>query len=113
MATQSDLYIDQGTLQEAIITVDDEDYGIPVLNLSGYTPSAKMSRHFSSKTKYDIYVEIHGSPVNGQLRLVFYPDSTANIQYGNYMYEVKIISTTDPTNIKRVLEGVVYIRPKI
>jgi hypothetical protein len=104
---KQNLYVDQGaTFTETIQLLDDE--GLP-LNLSGYTGSGKMRKHYtSSNVAANIAVSVFDT--TGTLKLDMTANVTGAIASGRYVYDVEIVNVDGTI---RALEGIVTVTPQV
>lgn len=108
MAAYSNLHIDQSTEWNVIIDVtDDNDNAFP---LDGFTAKCQMRKSYYTNTAYDIPATVYGTPANGQIQLALTPAESAAFTPGRYVYDV-IVRNGDDSVVKRVVEGIVHIRP--
>lgn len=108
MAAYSNIYVDQSTEFSVVIDVtDDNDNPYP---LDGFTAKCQMRKSYYTNTAYDIPATVFGVPANGQVQLALTPAESAAFKPGRYVYDV-IIRNGDDSVVKRVVEGVMHIRP--
>jgi len=109
MATSRDLYIDQGTDYNVIISVKNSD-GTPI-NLSNYNVKSQMSKSHYSNTVYDLNAAIYDA-VLGSISLGLTSTQSDLIPSGRFVYDVEITQTQ--TGIKkRIIEGIITITPQV
>jgi hypothetical protein len=111
MATVINFLVDQGTKFEGIAEIQNED-GTP-FNLTDYVPYGQFKRSYYTNTAYDINVSIVGDPQNGEVKLVLLPTTTSGIRPGRYVYDVEVHNPNDPTDIKRILQGILTLDPEV
>ena len=97
------LSIDQGTRFSTSLKIK-LDGG--ALNLSGYTFSSKLKKHYAATTSYPFTVSI-ASTSSGIISIGMASTITATIPPGRYVYDV--ISTTSGVPNK-VVEGTVIVK---
>lgn len=97
------LSIDQGTRFSTSLKIK-LDGG--ALNLSGYTFSSKLKKHYAATTSYPFTVSI-ASTTSGIINIGMASTITATIPPGRYVYDV--ISTTSGVASK-VIEGTVIVK---
>lgn len=108
MATEDNLYIDQGTHYIKTITVVDGDGNI--IDLTGYVVKSQMRKYYKSTSGYTFQSGIF-SLEEGKIYIGMDKDETGAIPAGRYLYDIEI---TSPFGEKtRVLEGVVTVTPEI
>ena len=109
MATQVNIFADQGSDYTLDLSVK-EDNGSNT-NLTTYTTTAKFAKNYGSSQTYSFTVETV-SAADGTLKIKLPAETSANVASGKYEYDVKIDSTSlDIT--RRVIEGILTIRPKV
>ena len=109
MAQSLNLRIDQGSDYLINLTVSDET-GIPY-DLTEWTANSSFAKHHTSSTYYDFNTEAV-VPANGNLNLVLPGADSTDIPSGRYYYDVVLKSNAN-TAVKRVMQGVVTIDPKV
>ena len=108
MATISNLYIDQGSDFNSIITLTNQDGTI--LDLTGYTVKSQFRKSYNSSS----YVEFSASVYNaslGQITLGLTAAQSSAVAAGRYLYDIEI--TTSGGSKTRALEGIIVISPEI
>ena len=100
------LVIDQGADFNQTLNLQSSLTNAP-LNLVGYTGSAQLRKHSSSRGKYDLTVTFVDR-VNGVIRLGLTDTITSRIKPGRYIYDIIL---TDGSGFKeRIVEGSVLVR---
>ena len=107
MATKTNIVIDQGSNYQTSINITADD-GDPI-NLTGYTASAQLRKHFTSLSNYAFTVTI--TPITGIVTLSMSSSMTGSIPAGRYVYDCELISSSDIT--LRIVEGVATITPQV
>jgi len=106
----AELTIDQGAnLSSTIDLTNDDGTAINLANTS-FTAQIRKS-YYSTNPTANITVEVEGSAANGRIRLSLDAANTANIKAGRYLYDLKMIDSSN-THI-RVIEGIVTITPQV
>lgn len=77
------------------------------LDLTGYTASAQLRKHSSSKNYYDFTVEFTDR-TNGQIKLSLTDTITKRIKAGRYQYDL-LLTDSNLEKIK-ILEGSALVR---
>lgn len=97
------LSIDQGTkfLTSLRIKLDGG-----ALNLSGYTFSSKLRKHYAATTSYPFTVSI-ASTTNGTIEIGMASTITATIPPGRYVYDVLSNLNGSPN---KIVEGTVIVK---
>jgi len=106
MATKANLVIDQGTTFTTTLTVTDDDG--TALDLTGYTGSAQLRKHYTSSNSVSFTVLV--TPVSGEVTLSLTANATANITAGRYVYDCEL---TNSGTVSRILEGIVTVTPQV
>ena len=109
MAAKANIVIDQGADFSSTITVTD-DAGDTV-DLTGYTASGQIRKHYTSNTSYNFTTSFGVPRTNGLLTLSLSRATTANIEAGRYVYDVEITSAANTRS--RLVEGIVTITPEV
>ncbi len=108
MATVSNLYIDQGSDFNSIVTLTSQD-GTP-LELTGYTVKSQFRKSYQSSSATEFQVSVY-SAANGQIKISLPASVSTTLNAGRFLYDVEITSFTGER--KRVLEGIVVLTPEI
>jgi hypothetical protein len=106
MATKANLVIDQGTTFTTTLTVTDDDGD--ALDLTGYTGSAQIRKHYTSSNSVSFSVSV--TPASGEVTLSLTANATANITAGRYVYDCEL---TNSGTVSRILEGIVTVTPQV
>lgn len=107
MAIKANLIIDQGTTYSTTIDVTD-DNDMPI-NLSGYTGSAQLRKHYSSSNSTIFTVSL--APLDGIVILSLTSTQTAALKAGRYVYDVELTNTSNV--VSRIVEGIVTVTPQV
>jgi hypothetical protein len=106
MATKANIVIDQNATFNTEIDLTDENGNL--LDLNGYTANSQIRRWYTSTNAAATFTV---NLQSGAIFLSLTADSTANLVYGRYVYDVIL---TDPQNNKtRVVEGIVTVTPGV
>jgi len=110
-AGYSDQYLEQGASFNSQLTLSD-DYGVPY-DLTGFTIESRAKKSYTTaNVAFNFTVTIDPDPTTGIINLSLSYQTSANVPYGKYVYDVLIKETS--TNFKtRVLEGQIYIAPGV
>lgn len=109
MAAKANIVIDQGTDFSTSITVTD-DAGDPV-DLTGYTASGQVRKHYTSNTSYDFTMSFDTPRSSGVLTFSMPRSVTEAIEAGRYVYDVEITSGANTRS--RLVEGIVTVTPEV
>jgi hypothetical protein len=104
MATKHHFPIDQGTTFEMDINLNDENGD--ELDTTGWSARGKFRKHFTSSNSVSFTTAI----ANGSLTLTLTAAQTANVVAGRYVYDIELVD--DSSQVYRILEGIVTIRPE-
>ena len=107
MATKANLVIDQGATWNSTVTLTDPDGNF--IDLSSYTGTSQMRKHYTSSTATAFVVQLGGA--NGTITLSLTANTTANVVAGRYLYDVEL--TDSSGTISRVFEGTVTVNPNV
>jgi hypothetical protein len=108
MATTSNLYIDQGTTFNAIVTVKGNN-GVALV-LTGYTVASQMRKSYSSTTSYAFTATIYDA-ATGKVKISLPPATSSAMKPGRYLYDIEV--TSGAGDKLRVVEGLVILTPEI
>jgi len=109
MAAKANIVIDQGADFSTTITVTD-DAGDTV-DLTNYTASGQIRKHYTSNTSYDFTMSFGTPRSAGQLTLSMGRAVTSTIEAGRYVYDVEITSAANTRS--RLVEGIATITPEV
>jgi len=109
MAAKANIVIDQGADFSTTVTVTD-DAGDAV-DLTGYTASGQIRKHFTSNTAYNFTTSFGSPRSTGQITISLGRVTTANIEAGRYVYDVEITSAANTRS--RLVEGIATITPEV
>ena len=110
MATITNLYIDQGSTFNSVVSLRNQDG--TAMNLTGYTVASQLRKSYQSSVAYSFTSSIYGSAAAGQVRLQLSASGSSAIKAGRYLYDIEITNTANSEKF-RVLEGIVVISPEI
>lgn len=106
MATKVNLVIDQGATFSTSINLNDST-GNPI-DLSTYTGSSQLRRHYTSSNSVTFSVNLNS---NGVVTLGLTSSQTANLVAGRYVYDVELTSSANV--VSRIVEGIVTVTPNV
>ena len=107
-AAYTNLYIEQGTTYSTSITLDDVYNN--AYNLVGYSANSQIRKSYYSANATAFFSTTIGTS-NGTVTLSLSASTSANIAPGRYVYDTKIIDSSN--NVTRILEGIVEIAPSV
>lgn len=110
MATNNNLYIDQGSTYTIIIQVFDDDDGRVPLDLAGATVASQIRKSYQSQTVTAAFTTTVVDEANGKIKLTLSSAITANIRYGRYVYDV-MVSNAEGTF--KASEGIATVYPSV
>jgi hypothetical protein len=106
MAAYVELYIDQGSTFNNIITLSDDTTNT-AMNIIGYTVTSQMRRSFySSNASANISCSLTDA-ANGEITMSLSADITANLKPGYYLFDVNTVNVVGDKS--RVLEGSITV----
>jgi hypothetical protein len=109
MAAKANIVLDQGADFQTTITVRGDDGA--VTDLTGYTASGSIKKHYTSLTSIDFTMSFETPRSAGQLTLSLTRAQTEAMEPGRYVYDVEI---TDSSNFRsRLVEGIVTVTPQV
>lgn len=105
----AELTVDQGTTFET--TLDLVDDGGAAINVAGYVFTGQIRKsYYSSNTTANLTITVTNN-ANGNLIMTMNSATTANIKPGRYLYDVKMLDTTN--TVTRIVEGVLTVTPQV
>jgi hypothetical protein len=107
MAIKANLIIDQGTTFSTSVDVTDEN-DLPI-DLTGYTGTAQIRKHYSSSNSTPFAVGIDGP--DGTVTLNLTAAQTGALTAGRYVYDVELTNSSNV--ISRIVEGIVTVTPQV
>ena len=111
MAAIANLRIDQGASFSSDVTVTNSDGN--VVDLSGYTTSARMAKSYGASSFVDITAAVASDATTGVIELTLTDTQTGALDApARYVYDVYITQTSSST-VTRVIEGVITVNPKV
>jgi hypothetical protein len=107
MAIKANLIIDQGSTYSTVIDVTD-DNDVPI-DLTGYSGSAQIRKHYSSSNSVHFSVGI--IPTDGGVVLSLSSTQTSALRAGRYVYDVELTNSSNV--VSRIVEGIVTVTPQV
>lgn len=107
MAIKANIVIDQGTDWQTefnLTDVTDE-----IIDLSGYTGAGQMRKYYTSSSFHTFDVTI--TPNVGKITIGMDANTTNNIAFGRYVYDIELTSNTNITS--RIVEGIATVTPGV
>lgn len=110
MSAFVEFYLDQGTTFNNVINITD-DITNAAVNISGYSAESQIRRsYYSSNISANITCTVTDA-ANGELTMSMTAANTANIKAGRYVFDLKIVDTSNITS--RILEGIINVTPQV
>ena len=97
--------MEQGSDFEDTFTVRDSD-GI-VVDMSNYTVSGQMRRHYESETYHTLTANGTATGLTVSLTAA----QTANVEEGRWVYDVEVVSTSNV--VSKPISGKITVKPQI
>lgn len=111
MSAYAELNIDQGADFVNVVTLTD-DVTSNNINLVTYSAHAKIKKsYYSMNTSANIICTMTDAP-NGEITMAISSANTSNLKPGRYVYDLTITENTSSVT-SRVLEGIVFVNPKV
>jgi hypothetical protein len=110
MSAFVELYIDQGSNFNHVITMSD-DVTNANLNVSGYNVSCQLRRsYYAANASGNITCTITDAS-NGEITLSMTAANTGNLRPGRHLFDVKVVNANNV--VDRPIEGIVTVTPRI
>jgi hypothetical protein len=110
MAVYANLYMDQGSDFNTVITIED---GLGnTFDLTGYSVRAQMRKTYLSNNKIEFSTSLPLDLTTGEIELNLTASETSAITAGRYVYDVEIYTSNNSSTI-RVIEGQVIVNPQV
>lgn len=107
MATKYNFYIDSGADFELTINVDNETE----IDLENFDVEAKLLKHYLADVNTAVAFTCSSNALANTITLNMDHATTSNIFPGRYVYDVKLISSSNV--VIRLIEGLVTVTPKV
>jgi hypothetical protein len=105
----TDLYIDQGTdFQTTFDLIADDGTSI---NIAGYSFQGQIKKSYYSANANATFTITIIDAANGNTVISLSAANTSNIYPGRYVYDVKMVDSSN--NTSRILEGIVTVTPEV
>lgn len=105
MAIKRDLFVDQGA--NFTITLPAKYSNGTVVDLSDYTPRAKMRKHYN----YGNVVNFTSSKSNNNVTISLSASQTNEIEVDRYVYDIEIENSSNA--VIRLYEGIITVTPQV
>jgi hypothetical protein len=106
MAKQQNIIIDQGT--DIVIVTTVLDANGELMNLSDYTATSKIRKHYQSNTAISFTCDINA---NNEITMALTNIQTDAIDPGRYVFDLEIKNSANI--ISRILEGICTVKPSV
>jgi hypothetical protein len=107
MGTKVNLIVDQGSTFETTVNLTDDNGDL--VDLTGYTSSGQIRKHYTSSNSVSIVVTLGGS--EGTVTLGLSANTSANLVAGRYVYDVELTSPSG--DVTRIFEGILTVTPQV
>jgi hypothetical protein len=108
MAAKANIIVDQGTTFNTELNLTDNNG--QALDLTGQQAEAQVRKWYTSSNAVSFNVSIP-QPNNGIILLSLDANTTANMAYGRYVYDVITVTTTGV--VTRIVEGILTVTPEV
>ena len=108
MAAKANIFIDQGSTFNTFLELSDENGN--VTNLSGYSAQGQIRKWYTSSTYIPFVISIP-DPTSGTIWLSLDANTTANMDFGRYVCDVKTIDQSN--TVTRIVEGILTVNPEV
>jgi len=109
MAAKANIVIDQGADFSTTVTVTDDNGN--AVDLTGYSCTGQIRKHYTSNTAYDFTTSFSSPRSTGQITISLSRSTTSSIEAGRYVYDVEITSSANTRS--RLVEGIATITPEV
>jgi len=105
----AELTVDQGSTFESTIDLVSDDGA--VINVAGYVFTGQIRKsYYSTNPTANLTLAIMNA-ANGNVKVSMSAATTANIKAGRYLYDIKMVDTSNSAT--RLVEGVITITPQV
>jgi len=108
MAAKANIVVDQATTFNTTLNLTD-DAGNPI-DLTNYQAEGQIRQWYTSSAAVNFNITIP-QPNNGIIYLSLDANTTANMVYGRYVYD--IITKSGSGVVTRVVEGILTVTPEV
>lgn len=109
MAAKANILIDQGTDFSTTLTVTDDNGD--AIDLTGYTGSGQIRKHFASETATDFDLSFDSPRTSGKVTISLGRSVSSAMEAGRYVYDVELTSSANTRS--RLVEGIATITPEV
>lgn len=107
MALKANITIDQGTDFSTTIDVTDEDGNL--IDLTGYTGTSQLRKHYTSSNATSFSVAVF--PSTGEVTISMNSATSSTLTSGRYVYDVELRDAGN--TVSRLVEGIVTVSPQV
>ena len=105
----AELTVDQGSTFESTIDLVSDNGA--VINVAGYVFTGQIRKsYYSTNPTANLTLAIMDA-ANGNVKVSMTAATTANIKAGRYLYDIKMVDTSNSAT--RLVEGVITITPQV
>jgi hypothetical protein len=108
MAAKANIVVDQATTFSTTLNLTD-DAGNPI-DLTNYNAEGQIRKWYTSSNVVNFAISI-SQPKNGIINISLDANTTANMAYGRYVYD--IVTITNSGTVTRVVEGILTVTPEV
>jgi hypothetical protein len=109
MASQVELFCDQGS--DFSFTIDVKNDDSSPMNIAGYSFSSSIRKsYYSVHPTANLSISVSNTAL-GNVILTMNSATTANIKAGRYLYDVRMVDTSNV--VTRVIEGIITVYPQV
>jgi hypothetical protein len=108
MAAKANIVVDQATTFSTTLNLTD-DAGNPI-DLTNHQAQGQIRHWYTSSAAINFTISIP-QPNNGIIYLSLDANTTANMTYGRYVYD--IVTITNSGTVTRVVEGILTVTPEV
>jgi hypothetical protein len=108
MAAKANIVVDQATTFSTTLNLTD-DADNPI-DLTNYHAEGQIRKWYTSSNAVNFAISIP-QPNNGIIYISLDANTTANMAYGRYVYD--IVTITNSGAVTRVVEGILTVTPEV
>jgi len=109
MAAKANIYVDQGTTFTTYLNVSGTNEA--PIDLTGYTFLGQIRKWYTSSSAVNFNINTVNGPSNGVIEISLDANTTTTLDYGRYVYDVKMTDTGG--NVTRIVEGILTVNPEV
>lgn len=105
----AELTVDQGSTFESTLDLVNDDGS--AINVTNYVFSGQIRKsYYSANATANLTISVVDAD-NGNVNITLDAATTSNIKAGRYLYDVKMIDTSNV--VTRIVEGIITITPQV